>query len=183
MDYFPVDDTLRVGKVGKKDTDGNWSWETKIAVATHMQVLGNKRKACELVGVPLETVNTWVDKEWWENLNEEIRIQRRTEFSGKLGQIVEKALGKVEDRLENGDFVLNNKTGEILRKPVTLKDAARVATDLMTKQIKLEELNQTSKIATISVQEQLKNLALEFAKFNKNIKKNNATDIPFVESN
>ena len=75
----------------------------------------------------------------------------------------------VQDRLEYGDFVFNQKSGEVIRKPVSLRDATKTASDLMTRQAALhkEASESTTNTATASVADQLKQLADEFAKFNK----------------
>ena len=72
------------------------------------------------------------------------------------------------NRLENGEIVLNNKTGELIRKPVAMKDAAKVATDFMTRQQVLRK-DETEKpqVSQQSVTDQLAALAMEFAKWQK----------------
>jgi hypothetical protein len=59
-----------------------------------------------------------------------------------------------------------------------MRDASNVLKDVLDKQIKLETLQIQEKVVVQSVPDLLKTLAAEFAKFNR---KQNATDIPFVE--
>ena len=91
------------------------------------------------------------------------------------------ALSRIEDRLENGDYVLNNKTGEIIRKPVSLRDANQVAKDILGQQISLRKAEKDSVEIQTSVKDILSQLATEFSKLNRKIKQNNATDVVFVE--
>ena len=77
-------------------------------------------------------------------------------------------------------YVLNNKTGEVVRKPVSLKDANQVAKDILGQQISMQRAEHEVKIET-DTKDLLNNLAKEFAKLNRKIKQNSAEDIQFVE--
>lgn len=177
---LPPDHKLKIRNVAK-DEAGFYTWEKKIEVATKYMALGNMRLVGELCKVDYRTLMNWKKEKWWTELLNEIKKTRQTETSTKLSKIVDKSLEVIADRLEHGDFILNNKTGNIDRKPVSLRDANSVAKDLLGTQIKMEEL--TSKIETRqeSVQEQLKLLATEFAKWSKGLSKQNAQTINFKE--
>ena len=172
---------LKLTKVGKKDATGQWTWETKVDVITSISILGNIREVAKQTKVPFETILQWRKQPWYEQLAAEIKQTRREETGSKLDRIVQRAIEKVEDRLENGDFVLNNKTGQIVRKPVGLKDASTVLKDVLDKQIKLETLQIEEKTIQQSVPDILKTLAAEFAKFNKNQAKQHAQTIDYTE--
>lgn len=172
--------TKIVVKPGIKEGD-DWTWETKVAVATALIDLGNQRLVSELSKVPYDTIRDWRRSDWWSNLNEEILNSRRALLNNQITSIAEKALVAVSDRLENGDYVLNNKTGQIIRKPVAAKDANAIAGTLLREKVKLEELQQRQKEHQESIPDLLKSLAGEFAKFTKKIDKSKASDIEFVE--
>jgi hypothetical protein len=95
---------------------------------------------------------------------------------------VDRALDTIADRLENGEHVYDQKTGEIIRKPVALRDANNTANTLMQRQAILEKLGRDDKNQeqTQSVQEQLTILASEFAKFNKRLN-GKASDVEYKE--
>lgn len=176
--------TVRAKRPGqRKDKAGNWLPEAKFDLISSLVDLGNLRKACEVQKIPWITAVQWSKQDWWPQMMEDVKAAKRAELQAKMNSIVDTALSKVQDRLENGDFVLNNKTGEILRKPVNLKDSSRVATDLINTSVKLEQQNQTSKVAQESVGEMLKTLAQEFAKFTKKQVHTDVIDIPFREVN
>jgi hypothetical protein len=61
------------------------------------------------------------------------------EMSGRLRKIVDASLVAVEDRLLNGDLMYDNKTGQMVRKPVNMRDAHKVAVDLMDKKKLLDK--------------------------------------------
>lgn len=172
---------LKITKVGKKDASGEWTWETKVDVLTAISTVGNLREVSRLTKVPLNTIMVWRKQPWYDQLNAEIKQSEREETGSKLQRIVRKAIEKVEDRLENGDWVLNNKTGQVVRKPVGMRDASNVLKDVLDKQIKLETLQIQEKVVVQSVPDLLKTLAAEFAKFNRKQNNKDAIDIPFVE--
>lgn len=164
-----------------KDENGNWTWDSKVAFVQRMLVHGNIRKASEELGIPINTFNNWRNADWFQPLIAEVKLQQKLETSNKLNQVVERALDIVMDRMVNGDYVLNNKTGEVIRKPVQLRDASRVATDILGKKLILEKTQTEEHVQVDTVNDTLKKLASEFAKFNKNISKQNAQTIEFVE--
>jgi len=173
---------LRITRVGERDEKGDWSYETKLDVCAKILKLGNLRLVSDVTKVPYHTILSWKKHPSWLRIVEEVKSANRQELNSKLSRIVNKSLEKVEDLIDNGDFVLNNKTGEVIRKPISLKDASKVASDLMTQQIKLEELDNRTFVDNVTIVDQLKMLANEFAKFNKR-NNNNAQTIEYKEIN
>lgn len=172
---------LEIQKGIKNPANTNeWSWDTKVQVATGITIHGNARLVSKETGVPFDTINSWRKTEWWPQLMSEIKKAKREELSGKMSVAVDKALDIVQDRLEYGDFVLNNKTGEIIRKPVNLKDANKVLTEVINTQIKMEQEEEVVQRQE-STSEILKNLAAEFSKFNRQVAKQTVIDVNFTE--
>lgn len=172
---------LLVTKVGEKDDNGRYTWETKVDAVTKYLATHSLRAVQDTTGVNISTFRQWQEAKWYPELVEEIRKSQRAELNTKLSRIVDKALAAVEDRIESGEIILNNKTGELVRKPVNLRDASRVASDLLSQQNKLEEQNQKDTIQSESVQDVLKQLANEFAKFNRRIQNGPAETIEYKE--
>lgn len=143
--------------------------EKRIEVATKWLALGNMRLVAELTGVSYQLCRLWKTEPWWPELIEEIKASKTRQLDDKLSRIVDMSLDAVADRLENGDVIFNQKTGTIERKEVSLKDATKVATDLLTRQavIQKQEQEQVVHKDNVSIKDQLAMLALEFAKFNK----------------
>lgn len=176
-----VETNILAPSVGVKDENGDWSSQTKYEVVSLWLSTGNLRQACRLVQVPYETVVDWRKKDWWPTLVDEVKSTRRAELNSRLGAVVEGALAKVQDRLENGDFILNNKTGEIVRRPVNMKETARMLNDILNTQIKLEKADQEAVQSPQSMPDLLKTLASEFAKFNRRQENKNVIDVEFKE--
>ena len=160
-----------------------YSWEQKVEVATKYMQLGNMRLVSELTEVPYQTIADWRKTDWWPDLIDEIKTIKRSKTGAKLAEIIEQSIAVVTDRLENGDFVLNNKTGEINRRPVSLRDAAQVTNQLITRQLQMEELAEKLVNRKESVKETLSMLAREFAKMTREQEKIKAQTIAFTEVN
>lgn len=143
-----------------------WPVEKKIEVVSQWLVLGNMRMVAAITGVSYDLIREWKGQPWWKELEGEIRATQNIEMDTKLSKIVDKSLDAVLDRVENGDFIYDQKSGEIRRKPAALRDIHRVSVDTLSKR-ELLRGNATERKETtqVSVEEQLKMLAMEFAKW------------------
>lgn len=162
--------------------DGRTNWEKRLQAVQLYNFTGNLRAVAEKLNMPYDSLSDWKRSAWWPELMEEVRNTRRAKMGNNLTNIVENSIDVITDRLENGDWVLNNKTGEIVRKPVSMKDAATVANNLLTRQMQLEELQARMDVKQETVQETLKALADEFKKFNRMQKTKDAETVEFKES-
>jgi hypothetical protein len=143
-----------------------WPIEKKIEVVSQYLVLGDMKLVAAVTGVSHGVVRQWKIQPWWPELEKEIRATQNIEMDTKLSRIVDKSLDAVLDRLENGDFVLNKKTGELARQPAALKDVHRVSTDMISKRELLRgNATERKEVTQVSVDEHLKLLAQEFAKW------------------
>ena len=114
----------------------------------------------------------------------ELKAQEDIQMSARLKKIVDASLAAVEDRLVNGDLMYDQKSGELIRKPVNIRDAHKVAVDLMDKKAVLEK-------AAAPVQEEQKDedrllkLAEKFADFvtQKNKPVIEVTDVVEIKEN
>ena len=73
-------------------------------------------------------------------------------------------MATVSERLENGDYGFNQKTGEIFRKPVNLRDAHKVTVDMIDKRNLLNG-KQSQQTADLEIGSKLDFLAKKFAEF------------------
>lgn len=171
-----------IRRVTVKPPSGEYTFEQKFDVVNQYLQLGNYRLVAEFSGISYGTIMNWKATQWWKDLVTEIQASKRVQKSSKIDIIVEKGLGVVEDRLDNGELVLNQKTGSIERRDVSLKDAVSAVNALMQRQAVIE--NQNNNTADVesqkTIQEQLSFLANEFAKFNLG-KKNAAVDVEYKE--
>jgi len=142
--------------------------EVKYNCVVTWLATGNLRIAASTVNVPYNTARYWYTQPWWKEFEFEIANSKRTKTNNKLSKIVDKSLDLLEDRLENGEMVLNNKTGELIRKPVQVRDLNQVLNNVLTRQEALEKQKKEQSVLQQqeSVADLLKQLAGEFAKFN-----------------
>jgi hypothetical protein len=151
----------------KHKVNTTWPIEKKIEVVSQFLVLGNLKMVAAMTGVSYDLVRQWKTQPWWKELESEIRQTQNIEMDTKLSKIVDKSLDAVLDRVENGDFVYDQKTGQIVRKPVALRDVHRVSVDTLSKRELLRgNATERKETSQVTVAEQLKLLAEEFAKWN-----------------
>jgi len=159
--------TVKVTNLAKKHKPGhNWSEDAKLAAVSQYLVLGNMKLVSSMTGIGHQLLRNWKMEPWWGEMEAQIRASQTLQMDGKLSAIVDKSLDAVMDRLENGEFVYNQKTGQVIRKQVNMKDAAKVSVDLLAKRELLRgNATERKEVTPLSVQDQLKQLAMEFAKW------------------
>jgi len=145
-------------------TNKSWSDKQKLEAVQSWLLLGNLALTSRILGIPEITLRVWKTTDWWKNVVDDIKLQEDMQMSAKLKKIVEASLGAVEDRLTNGDWIYDQKTGQMIRKQVNMKDAHKVAVDLMDKKAVLEK---AAAPATVEQKDEdrLLKLAEKFAEF------------------
>jgi hypothetical protein len=166
----PIED-LRLSNLSKGKMDnGRWTWEKKYAVVAVYSECGSLRETAERTGVTAATIENWRKLPWWEQMLREIRETYDAKLDNKLSKLITKALGVIEDRLDKGDLVLNQKTGEMVHRPLSARDATTAAGMLIDKQDRLRKNTVENIVAQASVQDTLKMLAAEFAKLSGQVR-------------
>jgi hypothetical protein len=159
-----------------------YSWSEKTEVVKKYMLLGNMRLVSELMNIPYDTLSGWRKQDWWVELHDEIRKAQKAKTNTKLSTIIEDSLEMIQDRIQNGDWVLNQKTGEMQRKAVPLRDVGNLTNQLLTRQLQLEELSERMEHRKESVQETLQLLAKEFSKWQRIQNKSTATDVEIKDA-
>lgn len=164
----------------KHVTNKHWPMEKKIEVVSQFLVLGNMKLVAATTGVSHDLIRQWKGQPWWRELEAEIRQSQNIEMDTKLSKIVDKSLDAVLDRIENGDFFYDQKTGEIKRRQAPLRDIHRVSVDMISKRELIRgNATERKENTQVSVAEQLKLLAQEFAKWQG--KPQDIIDVEMVE--
>jgi hypothetical protein len=145
-------------------TNVRWSDSQKIEAVTTFLMLGNVTLTAATLRIPLITLQQWRRTAWWKELEADIRKQDNLVLSHSLKKIVDKSLAIVSDRLENGDYIYDQKKSALVRKPVPLKDAHKVVTDFVNQQQKLIT-PEAHTIAEEGIKERLEKLAKSFEAF------------------
>jgi len=149
-----------------KHIPGNtWPKETKLEAVKSYLVLGSAPLVSAVTGVSADVIRQWRMTQWWKDFEAELKRDDEIQLSTKLKKVMAYSLEQVEDRLKHGDYVLNQKTGALERRPVLMKDAHKVTVDLIDK-TRVIDGQATSRTETVQgAVDQLKLLAEEFAKF------------------
>lgn len=164
-------------------TNKYWSDSQKLeAVTTYLLLGGNLSKTGQVLNIPYPTLQMWKPSEWWKKLEDDVRREDRMQLSNKLKGIVETSWDLVKERLDNGDWVYNQKTGQATRKPVSIRDAGAIAANV-TKLRTDMELTENFTVATEQIEDKLTKLAKAFADLSKGkLKTGEVEDIEYSET-
>lgn len=158
-----------------------WSDAQKLECVKLWLITGNLTHTAAALNIPLVTVKSWKSQKWWKELADEIKTEGTIQLSQRLKGVAEKALDCTLDRLENGDFQYDPKSGEMIRKPVLMRDAHRVASDLLGKHLELEK-KPFEEEAMKATQDRLEALAKTFAGFAKKVKRIEVMDVEYRDA-
>ena len=167
---------------GPDDDNKFYTDSQKIeAVTTYFLLGGNLALTARKLKINEGTLRGWKYKQWWKDLEREIRQEERLKLSTKLKKIIGTSWEAVEDRLEHGDYFYDQKNGEVKRKPVNLRDAGSIALQA-TKLHNDMALEEDHSVASEAIEDKLNKLAKAFSDLAKGIKPEApAEDIEFVE--
>jgi len=111
------------------------------------------------LNVKYETLKEWKKTRWWADSIQELEEVEKARTARRLGQLTEKGIDIVLERLEEGDHAFN-KAGELVRRPVSARDASRIMSDALDRKMKLETASKSSQEAVVA---SLVDLAQRFA--------------------
>lgn len=151
------------------------------AVTTYL-MLGSIELTAATLRITPKTLWVWKKTEWWNELVNEVKKEDRLIISAKLRKVLDKSWTLVEDRLDKGDWFFNQKTGELQRKPVALRDASNVAFQAAQMFDKLDKQDHFV-VATEQIEDKLNKLAQAFTDLaaGKKLGTQDAVDIAFKD--
>jgi hypothetical protein len=154
----------------------------KLEAVTTYLMLGSIELTAATLRIAPRTLWLWKKTEWWNELVNEVKKEDRLIISAKLRKVLDKSWHLVEDRLENGDWFFNQKTGELQRKPVGIRDASQVAFQAAQLFDKMDREDHFV-VATEQIEDKLNKLAQAFTDLanGKKLKTEDAIDVVFKE--
>jgi len=163
-------------------TNRSWSDAQKLEAIQTYLTLGNLALTSRMLGIPEITLRVWKTSQWWKDTVAEIKSQEKVELSSKMKKLVGASLAVVEDRLINGDYQFDQKTGQTVRKPVNMKDAHKVAVDLQQRQEVLDKTTVETTAQDTTTEDKLLKLAEKFAelatkKIDQKVAEHNTIDV------
>ncbi len=151
----------------KKKGPGHWPDLKKMEVLQSYILLGNLTKAAALNNVPHVTAKLWKASNWWVEQEDELRRGSKLQLSSKLAELVNKSMVVLADRLENGDFIYQPRTGAFVRKPISAEHANKITTQLIDRTLAVEKAAKPEKVTTEGLDVHLQKLKEEMIKFAK----------------
>ena len=152
-------------KTGTGDR-GTWPEKKRMEVLTTFLATGSQAHTAAITGIPEQTIRTWRKQEWWTDRIKEIKEGDNLQLDAKLTKVMDKALDAVVDRIENGEYMYDPRTGEIKRIPAKLRDVQKVAGDMIDKKTLLAKVQKGKEEQKQAITaDHLLMLAREFSKF------------------
>lgn len=143
---------------------GNWAEKKKLEVLGIYMATGSLTMAASQANVPFETAKSWKSKDWWKEKVKEIQSEEYDKLDSKLTKALDKALEQVMDRIENGEYMYDPKTGKTKIMPAKLRDLNTAFNSLMDKR-QLIRKQPTKIVEQSSTAVALQNLADQFQSF------------------
>lgn len=160
-------------------TPGLWPDSKKVELITTYLATGSLLMSCNICKVPYQTAKKWKVQPWFKEMVDNIQSEETTQLDAKLSKIVSKTLDVITERLENGDHILDSKTGTVKRVPVKMRDAKTVMTDLFDKRQLIRK--QPTKITEQqTVDKRLEDLAARFEKFVGSSSTTRVEELPLI---
>ena len=148
-----------------------WPQRKKVEACTIWCATGSPSIVSAQTNIPTNTLKSWMKQDWWKDMVTDLRNADNEVLDTKLTKAMDKALEQIMDRLENGEYVLDQKTGKVKQIPVKLRDSTVALNTLLDKRQLLRKLP-TKITEQTTTTAQLANLAQQFAAFVNGKKEN-----------
>lgn len=143
---------------------GWWSEKKKMEAVTTYIGLGSPTLTAQQIGVPFETLRSWMKTDWWKEKIREIQNEDYDKLDNKLSKALDKAIDVINDRIESGDYVVDPKTGKVRQVPVKLRDVNIAFNTLLDKR-QLIRKQPTKIVEQATTADMLQDLAKKFEAF------------------
>ena len=146
-------------------TTAHWSESQRIQLVTTYLATGNLALTAATLQIPEVTARRWKAMPWFKQMVEDIRNEDNLVLDAKLSKVVNKSVDALLDRVEHGDFQYDQKSGNMVRKPISARDASVVTRDMIDRRELLQGKKQVERDSTRKVEDRLLKLAEEFTRF------------------
>lgn len=152
--------------------------EDRYKAAASLFACSNSITASRETGIPASTIRHWsLNDIEFQEMCQEIKAEFGETIKNKLAVIVNEAADQALDRLRNGDFVRDSKTGDLARVPVKGRDAAIIGAVAFDK-LRLAESQPTAIVRHEDTKERLERLAEQFREIARNAQNGKAAASP-----
>lgn len=147
-----------------KKRHGWYSEDKKFEAATLYAAVGSVTQVAKLAKVPVNTVKSWTQEDWWARYLAQVRREHNEMMDGKITKVIDKALDKIMERIEEGDYVYDIKQGKAVAMPMSGRDLAIVTGTVFDKRQLIR--GEATKIHAAQTSDaHLEKLAEKFAEF------------------
>jgi len=151
---------VRSRKVRPHDP-GHWDKRKQLEAVTTYLATGNMAETSRMMNIPKSTLDKWKTSDWWKELIEEIQSGEGQRQDNKMSKVIDKALDMLVDRIDEGDYQYDQRTGRLVKVPLKARDLERVTSGLFDKRqlirkkptnIKVDDLNQAGRLLKLAEQ-------------------------------
>ncbi len=143
---------------------GHWNEAKKIEALTAFFQSGSYAIASGISKVPECTTKNWRRSDWGREFEQNLNDQDNQELDAKMSKIIKKTLEVLEDRLDHGNFQFDQRTGKLVRVPVSIGDTHKVMSDLVNHRRVIRHEPTTISEKKETSDDRLLKLAEQFAK-------------------
>lgn len=143
---------------------GHWSERKHLEVVTTYLAVGSMVETSKICNVPVPTIKTWRQQIWWKELVDSIQSGENQKTDNKMSKVIDRALDIIVERLEQGDYQYDQKTGKLVKVPLKARDLERITSGLFDKRSLIRKEPAAIKAEDLNQAERLLQLAKEFAK-------------------
>ena len=151
----------------KPGTLAHWSDNQRIELVTTWLATGNLALAAATLSIPEVTARRWKAMPWWKQMVADIRSEENLALDTKLSKVVNKSVEALLDRVENGDYQYDQRTGVFVRKPISARDASTVTRDMLDRREILQGKKDVQVDNARKMEDRLLKLADELTRFAK----------------
>jgi hypothetical protein len=137
---------------------------TKVDAATLYCVYGDVTEVSRLTDVPEKTLKEWKQEPWWFEVQKQVYVEQNEKLASQLSTTLTKTIEDLNERLTNGDYTYNPKTGEVTRKPIEARVVISIF-DSLAHQRRITRGEPTNISAKVGVDDRLKRLEEAFINF------------------
>lgn len=149
----------------KPNDPGRWNEKKRLEAVTTFLTTGNMSLTSKMCNIPYDTLVKWKASEWWKELTDKYYEEQNIALSSKLEKTLTKSIDAINDRIENGEYMYDPRSGKLKRVPAKLRDVHRVTSDLIDKTLVLRKQKHTQQVSDESTAGKLAKLAEAFAAF------------------
>ena len=145
---------------------GWWDKKKQLEAVTTYLATGSLAETSRIINVPYRTVQSWkLESEWWPKVVEEIQSGENQKVDQKMSRIIDKTLEKLVERIEDGDYMYDQKTGRMVKVPLKARDLERITSGLFDKRQLIRKQPTNIKADPSNQADRLLKLAEQFASF------------------